>query len=196
MGCQNGRTDAAVHRAYGRDHKRSVQPGGYDACQWELGWDGAVVGCSKQENRRSCSPDIRKGSQPYRYSPDGATLASGSRDNNVRLWDAVTGAHKGTLTGHTKGVTTVSLSPDNRMLASGSRDGTVRLWDVKTSEQTHAVHRAYSRGHKRSRSVLMARRLPVGVGMGRCGCGMSKWENPKQVFTEYVGWADTVAFRS
>ena len=35
------------------------------------------------------------------FSPDGNTLASGSRDNTVRLWDATTGARKRILTGHT-----------------------------------------------------------------------------------------------
>ena len=39
-----------------------------------------------------------------------------------------------TLTGHTKGVLSVSFSPDGKMLTSGSRDETVRLWDAETGE--------------------------------------------------------------
>ena len=50
VGYPNGRPDAAVQRAYGRDHKCSVQPSGYDGCQWELGRDGAAVG---YPNRRT-----------------------------------------------------------------------------------------------------------------------------------------------
>ena len=38
-------------------------------------------------------------------------LASGSVDKTIRLWDAETGKHLRTLTGHTNGVSSVSFSP-------------------------------------------------------------------------------------
>ena len=59
-----------------------------------------------------------------------ATLASGSSDNTIQLWDVDTGAHKNTLTGHTFGVRSVAFSPDGHTLASGSGDGTVLLWEL------------------------------------------------------------------
>ena len=68
------------------------------------------------------------------FSPDGNTLASGSWDNAIHLWNAVTGAHIRTLTGHTGGVNSVSFNPDGRTLASGSYDDTVRLWDTATGQ--------------------------------------------------------------
>ena len=64
------------------------------------------------------------------FSPDGTTLASGSRDDTVELWDVMRKAYITPLRGHTDDVSSVSFSPDGTTLASGSYDGTVKLWDV------------------------------------------------------------------
>ena len=66
------------------------------------------------------------------FSPDGSTLASGSRDGTILLWDVATGGLIATLEGHTDWVSSASFSPDGATLASGSRDGTILLWDVAT----------------------------------------------------------------
>jgi serine/threonine protein kinase len=64
------------------------------------------------------------------FSPDGATLASGSADRTVRLWRVADGSLVRTLEGHSDDVTSVAFSPDGATLASGSADRTVRLWQV------------------------------------------------------------------
>ena len=73
------------------------------------------------------------------FSPDGRTLASGSYDHGIRLWNAKTGEYKMKLSGHTEGVTCLAFSPDSRTLASGSWDRTVRLWDAKTGEHKRTL---------------------------------------------------------
>ena len=85
------------------------------------------------------------------YSPDGNTIATvgGYRDDIVQLWDAVTGAHKTRLRGHTETVSSVAYSPDGNTIASGSTDGTVRFWDAVTGE-----HKAIFTAHTDIASVV------------------------------------------
>lgn len=64
------------------------------------------------------------------YAPDGKTLASGSFDGTVKLWDAATGQLRSTLRGHGTAVSSVAYAPDGDTIASASHDGTIRLWDV------------------------------------------------------------------
>ncbi|CAD8188070.1 unnamed protein product [Paramecium octaurelia] len=69
------------------------------------------------------------------YSPDGTTLASGSWDDSIRLWDVKTGQQIAKLDGHSSTVYSVNFSPDGNTLASGSDDNSIRLWNVKTSKE-------------------------------------------------------------
>ena len=66
------------------------------------------------------------------YSPDGSTLASGSRDRTIRLWDVATGEHLNTLKG-LGNICSVAYSPDGGMLASANGN-TIHLWDAATGE--------------------------------------------------------------
>jgi len=83
------------------------------------------------------------------YSPDGARIASGSRDNTVRVWDARSGAELAVLRGHEREVESVSYSPDGARIASGSgasyghMDNTVRVWDARSGAEL-----AVLRGHE------------------------------------------------
>ena len=64
------------------------------------------------------------------WSPNGRMIASGARDNSVRLWDANSGHLITPLVGHHSWVTALAWDPKGTLLASGSKDQTVRIWDT------------------------------------------------------------------
>lgn len=66
------------------------------------------------------------------FSPDAKLLATGMRNNTVRLWDL-----KGNLIekfkGHEQSVKSVAFSLDGLSIFSSSDDETVRVWDLQSS---------------------------------------------------------------
>jgi len=89
------------------------------------------------------------------FSPSGKTVASGSGDKTIKLWDVGTGRELRTLRGHRRGVNSVAFSPDGKAVVSGSgvafspdghtmiTDGTIKIWDVFTGRELRTLA-----GHK------------------------------------------------
>jgi WD40 repeat protein len=68
------------------------------------------------------------------FSPDSRTLAVGSADKTVHLWDVADLRHPvmlgAPLTGPSGHISAAAYSPDGKTLAVGVTDGTVWLWNV------------------------------------------------------------------
>lgn len=73
------------------------------------------------------------------FSPDGAWLATASRDRTVRVWEAVTGQTAMILSDHESSVRDVLFTPDGHYLVSGSSDGTARIWDLSAGEAVAVI---------------------------------------------------------
>ncbi|HEY9866156.1 MAG TPA: serine/threonine-protein kinase, partial [Candidatus Obscuribacterales bacterium] len=69
------------------------------------------------------------------FSPDSRTLASGSRDKTIKLWDVQSQQEIATLPVHSTAFTSVAFSPDGGTLASGSKNNTIKLWDVQSQTE-------------------------------------------------------------
>uniref|UniRef100_A0A6I8NXZ8 F-box/WD repeat-containing protein 7 n=2 Tax=Ornithorhynchus anatinus TaxID=9258 RepID=A0A6I8NXZ8_ORNAN len=68
----------------------------------------------------------------------GNRIVSGSDDNTLKVWSAVTGECVQTLVGHTGGVWSSQMR--EKLVISGSTDRTLRVWDADSGACVHTLH--------------------------------------------------------
>lgn len=66
------------------------------------------------------------------WSPDSRTLAAGSLDHTVVLWNTATWTPRATLSGHTRAVVALTWSPDGKLLASSDEGDRTFVWNAAT----------------------------------------------------------------
>jgi WD40 repeat protein len=88
-------------------------------------------------NARSLSGHAKEVSTAA-FAPDGKTLATGSWDRTVKLWDVASGEELATLTGHGDRVHSVAFTRDGKRLATASRD-VIKIWDVAQRREVQTI---------------------------------------------------------
>lgn len=116
-------------------------------------WDTGAWRAAGMPKRWRWAPNILRGHAGITiglaFSPDGKTLASGSTDSTVKLWNVATKQEVATLKGHKGPIWALAFSPDGRTIASGSIDTTIRLWRAASFAETDAPSGAGPRGMRR-----------------------------------------------
>jgi WD40 repeat protein len=148
----NSHTNAVLSVAYSFDNSR-IASGGHDHSVkiWDT-HTGKLL-------NTLVDPSIASGSHlgkdshsdvvySVAFSFDNSRIASGGRDNSVKIWDAQSGQLLNTLIdpsiasvginrerwSHISCVYSVAFSPDNLKIASGSGDCRVKIWDAQSGQ--------------------------------------------------------------
>jgi len=91
--------------------------------------------------RASCSIQNLEGHDEavYCIQYEENLLATGSRDNTIKLWESLNGKYicTRTLVGH--GGSVLCLQFDDKIIVSGSSDGLILIWDMKQGKRIHSL---------------------------------------------------------
>jgi WD40 repeat protein len=120
-----GHREAVIAVAFAPDESATLVSAGYDGVV-KL-WNANEGTCLRTSTTwAECSY--------RRVSNDCRTLAVGTSEKSVQLWNLVLDEDCRILTGHEGWVASLAFAPSDEALASGSADGTVRVWDLATGE--------------------------------------------------------------
>lgn len=122
----------------GNEHLNTALPTAADAPRDERGFGWYLLWQLHHHEKATLAGPAGRVSS-VAFAPDGKTLASGSQEGTVKLWDVATRRALATLKGGAGNVASIAFAPDGKVLAVGSTDGTIKLWDVATRRQVAAL---------------------------------------------------------
>jgi WD40 repeat protein len=91
-----------------------------------------------------------------RYTSDGRSLLSGSRDARLKVWDPAAGysqAHE--IAAHMYAINSLSFSPDGKHFVTCSLDKSIKLWDADQLKLLKVIDKARHAGHGTSVNKLL-----------------------------------------
>ena len=88
---------------------------------------------------KETAPAIQHASGVFALALDGKSIASGGKDNFVRLWDIATGKEQRNWIGHIGWVRGLAFAKNGSTIVSGSYDGTAKAWNPAVSPGTQMI---------------------------------------------------------
>ena len=125
--------------------------------------------------------------------PDATTIASGSGDRTIKIWQLATGALLQTLAANAGWIRAIAVSPDGQTLASCSNDRRLVLWQWDTGKRLQALD-----GHSDwARAVCFSANGQL-LASGSQDKTVRLWHLPtgsvKHVLVGHTHWVIAVAF--
>jgi WD40 repeat protein len=78
------------------------------------------------------------------FLPDGTKIATASKDETAKIWDAKKGTLLKTIRGHALELTAIDFHPDGKRVLTGSWDRTVKIWDIRKDDKKIILERKKS----------------------------------------------------
>lgn len=83
-----------------------------------------------------------------RYTPDGKSLISGSRDARLKVWDAEAGyLQAAEVVAHLYAINHLDFSPNGKHFVTCSMDKSIKVWDAEKLKLLKVIDRARHAGH-------------------------------------------------
>jgi WD40 repeat protein len=132
------------------------------------------------------------------FSPDGSTLASGSNDKSIRLWNVSEGTCTRTLRdSRMDKVYSTAWSPDGATIATAENSGLIYFWDVSNEKNTTRAP-VIVQGHDGAVTTIVYSREGRYLASGSGDTTVKLWNvanlSCAKVFTGHTDWVQSVCF--